>query len=118
MVIYYNKPHINVKESKADYTLSTINLIEEYQQNEGATDKKYSEHVLQVEGKIFEISAQQGNSVITLKDKGSESSVICQMIAEENNSILKLKKGDIIRIKGVCTGYLLDVIMVRCILVQ
>ncbi len=118
MVTYYNKPHINVRETKVDYTLSTINLIEEYQQDEGATDKKYSEHVLQLEGKIFEISAQQGNSVITLKDKGSESSVICQMMAEENKKMLKLKKGDNISIKGVCTGYLLDVIMVRCILVE
>jgi hypothetical protein len=40
------------------------------------------------------------------------------MQAEDNKRALTLRKGQRITIKGVCTGYLLDVIMVRCIIVE
>ena len=35
---------------------------------------------------------------------------------ENNLNVLKLRKDNQITIKGICTGYLLDIIMVRCVL--
>ncbi len=114
----YNKPHVNVKKSEAAYALTAQNLISEYQRNETETNEKYFEIVIQVKGKIFEISTLKGNSVITLKDENLESSIICHMIPEENIRVFELQKGQDIEIKGISTGYLLDVIMVRCTLVE
>lgn len=105
-------------ESEATYVLTAQNLIDEYRDNETDTDKKYSETVIQVRGKVFEISTLKGNSVITLKDEELESSIICHMLPEDNKRTLQIKKGDEINIKGICTGYLMDVIMVRCTLVD
>ena len=115
---YYNKPHVDVKASEATYVLTAQNLIDDYQQNENDSNKKYSENVILVKGKVFEISTLKGNSIITLKDEGLESSIICHMIPEDNKRALQFKKGDEINIKGICTGYLMDVIMVRCTLVE
>jgi len=115
---YYNKPHVNVEKSDAVYRLTSQNLIKEYQENEKNTNEKYTEQVIQIEGDVYEISTLRGNSVVTLNDRGSESSIICHMQAEDNKKVLSLKKGARVTIKGVCTGYLLDVIMVRCILVE
>ena len=117
-IYFYNKPHVDVMKSEATYVLSAQNLIDEYRENEMDSDKKYSEAVIQVKGKVFEISTLKGNSVITLKDEGLASSIICHMLPEDNKRILQFKKGDEINIKGVCTGYLMDVIMVRCTLVD
>lgn len=117
-VYYYNKPHVNVQKSEAAYVLTAQNLINEYQENEVETDKKYSEKVIQVKGKIFEISTLKGNSIITLKDENSDSGIICHMLPDENLKTLKLKKGQDIEIKGISTGYLLDVMMVRCTLAK
>ncbi len=117
-IYYYNKPHVDVKESEAAYVLTAQNLINEYRENETDTDKKYSETVIQVKGKVFEISTLKGNSVITLKDEELESSIICHMLPEDNKRTLQIKKGDEINIKGISTGYLMDVIMVRCTLVD
>jgi len=117
-IYLYNKPHVDVKDSEAAYVLTAQNLIDEYQTNEMDTNKKYSETVIQVKGTIFEISTLKGNSVITLKDEGLESSIICHMLPEENKRTLQFKKGDEINVKGICTGYLMDVIMVRCTLVD
>ena len=115
---YYNKPHVNVEKSNAVYSLTAQNLIREYQENEKNTNEKYTERVIQIEGNIYEISTLRGNTVVTLKDSVSESSIICHMQAEDNKRVLSLKKGSRVTLKGVCTGYLLDVIMVRCILVE
>ena len=115
---YYNKPHVNVEKSDAVYSLTAENLIKEYQENEIHTNEKYTERVIQIEGDVHEISTLKGSSVVTLKDPNMESSIICHMQAEDNKLALTLKKGQRISVKGVCTGYLLDVIMVRCILVE
>jgi hypothetical protein len=115
---YYNKPHVDVRASEATYMLTAQNLIDEYRENEIESNKKYSEIVIQVKGKVFEISILKGNSVITLKDEGLESSIICHMLPEDNKRALQFKKGDEINVKGICTGYLMDVIMVRCTLVD
>ena len=115
---YYNKPHVNVEKSNAVYSLTAQNLIKESQENEKNTNEKYTERVIQIEGNIYEISTLRGNTVVTLKDSVSESSIICHMQAEDNKRVLSLKKGSRVTLKGVCTGYLLDVIMVRCILVE
>ena len=115
---YYNKPHVDVKKSDAAYSLTAQHLIKEYQENETNTNEKYSEKVIQVEGDVYEVTTLRGNSVVTLNDPNSESSIICHMQAAHNKGALALKKGQKITIKGFCTGYLLDVIMVRCILVE
>jgi len=40
------------------------------------------------------------------------------MLAESSNDIQNLKEGQIVVLKGVCTGFLMDVILVRCVLVN
>ncbi|MCM4167804.1 hypothetical protein KCTC52924_01391 [Arenibacter antarcticus] len=114
----YNKPHVNIQKTDADYHLSAQQLIRDYEDFEIESNKKYSERLIEVEGQIHEVSTLRGNMVIALKPANSPSSVICHMLPEESEKVLMLKKGQIIKIKGKCTGYLLDVIMVRCILVQ
>ena len=115
---YYNKPHVNVKKAEAVYVITAKNLISHYQENEAEANAKYAENIIQVKGVIFDISTLKGSSVITLKDENLDSSIICHMLPEENRITLELKKGQNIEIKGISTGYLLDVIMVRCTLVK
>lgn len=117
-IYFYNKPHVDVKKSPAAYVLSAQNLIKEYRQNEVDTNAKYTESVIQVQGKIFEVSTLKGNGVITIKDNDNESSIICHMLPEENRKIIRLRKGQDVVVKGICTGYLLDVMMVKCTLVE
>lgn len=117
-IYFYNKPHVDVTNTEATYVLTAENLIKEYQENEIGSTEKYSENVILVKGKVFEVSTLKGNSVITLKDDSSESSIICHLLSGENLKILDLRKGQNVSIKGICTGYLLDVIMVRCTLVE
>ena len=114
----YNEPLLNVQKSKADIEVLAQNILEDYRKDEVSANKKYVGNLIQIQGKVSKISVEDGNSVITLKDINEESSIMCHMSPEENLKALKLKNGDQIVLKGICTGYLMDVIMVRCILIN
>ena len=114
----YNEPLLNVQKSKADIEVLAENILEDYRQDEVSANKKYVGNLIQIQGNVSKISIDNGNSVIILKDANEESSIMCHMSPEENLKALKLKNGDQIVLKGICTGYLMDVIMVRCILIN
>lgn len=114
----YNKKPAEVKDIDADYSLSALKLSNLYSTNEKLADEKYGNKILIVKGSIANIDFENGNGIITLKDANNTSSIICHLTPIENKKALSLKKGSTIKIKGVCTGYLLDVMLDRCVIVN
>ena len=114
----YNKPLLNIAKSTADLEIMAQEILDDYRTDENIANKKYVDNVIQIKGEISDITIENGNGIISLKDLKGESSVMCHMSPEENLKVLKLKKDSIITIKGICTGYLLDVVMVRCIIIN
>lgn len=114
----YNKPHLNIKQENASLFLTIDELIEEFQNDEFKASEKYTDKIIQIKGTIFDISLLEGNSVITLKNNDQIVGIHCNMNPEDNLKSIKLKKGDIIEIKGICTGFLLDIVMVKCVLIN
>ena len=114
----YNKPHLNVDKTNADFVISIQNLLDDYKNDENFANSKYVDQIIQIKGEISDILIENGNSVIIFKDSTQASSIMCHMSPEENLKVLKLKKDGKITIKGICTGYLLDVIMIRCVVVN
>ncbi len=114
----YNKPFRDIKNSNAEFVVSAQELLSDYQADENLANKKYVDKLIQIKGEIVDISIAKGNSIITLKDINGFSSIICHMLPEDNLNSLKLKKGDEVFIKGICTGYLLDIMMIRCIIIN
>lgn len=112
----YNKPHTDVYASDPDYTLTAKALIETFKTDEVRANSLYLDKIIEVEGVIKDISAADGNSVITLSVENSIESVICNMYPTENKKALGLHTGQKIRVKGICTGFLLDVILVRAVI--
>lgn len=114
----YNKPHVNVEKEKAELVIRADRLIEDFQNNESEANTKYVDKILQLEGTVSRISFENGNGFVTLKGQNEGSGVLCQMMPVENKNILKYKVGSKVMIKGICTGYLIDVTMVRCVFVD
>ena len=107
----WTKPHRKVEASKA-ITVTANQIATAYESNEAIANTQYLDKVLEVNGEIASIAAnQKGEPVITLK--GSDmSGVICTL---EGAAPATLKAGTPVQLKGICTGYLTDVVLVRCI---
>ena len=114
----YFKPHVNVAESTPDISLATPTLLNDFQNDENKANTAYLEKIIMVSGKILELTTADGNGVITLDGEGAFGSVICHLSPEENKKLVNLKEGQNISIKGICTGYLMDVILVKCVIIN
>lgn len=108
----YTKPHRNVANAKS-VNVTAINLVTSYESNEANANTLYLDKVLEVRGEINDVSKnQKGETVITLKGTDM-SGVICTL---EGMATPAIKPNSSVAIKGICTGFLTDVVLVRCVL--
>lgn len=114
----YNKPHKDLSKATADYVLSTEEIINDFKSDEPSANEKYLDKVVQVKGLIRSMDTTNGHGVITLRNGNGIESVICNMDPAENQKILGLEAGQTIEAKGICTGFLLDVMLVRAVIVN
>ncbi len=108
----YTKPHRSVAKAKT-IQISATDLVSAYEKNEAGANSLYLDKVLEVRGEVNEVSKnQKGETVITLK--GSDmSGLICTL---EGTAATEVKPNSSVVIKGICTGFLTDVVLVRCVL--
>jgi len=105
----YTKPHRDVQHIKA-MAVAATKLVADYEANEAHADSTYLDKVLEVAGEITEITKnQKGETVIALDGTGI-GTVRCTL---EDSVRHDIKTGVSVIIRGICTGYLTDVIMVR-----
>ncbi|ARV14933.1 OB-fold protein [Polaribacter sp. SA4-12] len=110
----YNKPHINVADSKSDITLTADKIINDFSSDESKANTIYLDKIVSVSGEVSELNLEKGKGIITLKTNDDFGSVLCHLSEESTKKMSSLRKGQTISVKGICTGYLLDVILVKC----
>ncbi len=88
---YVMAPPKDIRASKADISLKTDAFLAEFNSNMSDAEKKYTDKIIAIEGKISEVE----DNGITIDNK-----VFCQL---ENTS--QLKKGTVIKVKGLFIGY-------------
>jgi len=115
----YNKPHTDVNTSVSDYTVTIENIANDFNQNEEQANQKYLDKIIQIEGIIKNVDILDGHGTITLTDsKDPTKTVVCNMAVSENMKMITLQQGQKITIKGICTGYLMDVMLVKTVIVN
>ncbi|MGZ8558976.1 MAG: OB-fold protein [Chitinophagaceae bacterium] len=119
----YNRTHEDTAQIKPDYSLTASSLLKEFELYEPASNKKFRDKVLLVEGMVKDVVRDdRGLYSLILGDSTSMSSVRCSMDSAHNHEAKIAKKGDWLAMKGICAGFnaddLLgsDVILVRCVI--
>jgi hypothetical protein len=113
----FNMKHTNMAKAKPDFIVTASSLQKEFEDNEKIASTKYINKILEVTGTIGSITPADSNNInISLKTGSDISSVICTFHAIANLS--KLKTGDEISIRGECSGFLMDVLLNNCAIVQ
>lgn len=114
----YNKSHVNVKNTKADYILSPAKLISDYSSDEINADKNYVNKIIKIKGKISFVSTSNGKGTVTFNIPNSETGITCSFQSSESVKIGKLRTNHQVIIKGICAGMLLDIMMKECVIVE
>ncbi|MEJ8757157.1 hypothetical protein WG947_09130 [Pontibacter sp. H259] len=115
-LLMYNKPHRDTASSESDFAVEAPALLQEFTENEPAANQKYLDKVVAVKGKVKSITTdEEGNINLTLNANNDMAGVICTIPKAEASSAADVKEGDEVTVKGVCTGVLMDVVLIRCV---
>ena len=105
----WNKPQQNIKNAPAIQIQATA-IFNEYSTNEKTANARYIDKIVEVTGTVNSVSKNaEGKTVVLLKTDDLMFGVNCTM--EED---VQVKEGDTVSLKGICTGYLTDVVLIRC----
>jgi len=111
----FNKPHQGIGGKEAAYTLESKQLFTEYDQNESSANKKYLGKIVCVYGKVMDRATDAKGTLSLILEGGDMAGVGCQFDKSAIKDIEGVKKGQVIKVKGVCTGMLMDVVLVDCV---
>lgn len=112
----YNKPVASLENKKPDVEVSAAKLISDYEADEKAANETYLGKVVEVAGKVAAIAVEEGKTKVQIETGNPMSMIICEL--EDGSEAGALKDGDEVKIKGMCSGYLSDVILVQASLVK
>ena len=104
----------NLENEVAELTLSSNDLIKNYITNEEYANKLYAGKIIEVTGFIKEITFLNDTSTIILDSENETFGVICDINPNQKEKIKTLKQQQKIRVKGICKGFLKDVILLNC----
>lgn len=118
----YNRTHKDTAKLKPDYLIVATDLLNEFESNQKASETKYWDKVIRVEGMVKEvIKDDKGFYTVVLGDTASMSSVRCSIDSVHNSEAAGVIRGRVIALKGICSGFNADemlgsdVILVRSV---
>jgi hypothetical protein len=112
----YNRGMLDTHQLKPIFKINAQELLKQFETNESGATSRYTDKTISVGGIVSYTNVTDTSASIYLNDASSVASVICVFQKDSYKESNKLKTGDSVTIKGICSGYLMDVIMVRCVL--
>mgnify|MGYP000737044196 CR=1 FL=1 len=112
----YNKPHVNVAENSADIIQTANMLFIDFSTDETKANSTYLDKIIAVKGTIANIAEEGEKRVVTLQTSDDFGSVICYLTEEDSKNSAQIQEGQTLVLKGICTGFLMDVILVKCVI--
>jgi hypothetical protein len=114
----YQKEPPDIREQKGDVEITAVDLLKAFQQDEMAGNTKYVDKILIVAGTVTGIQTDSsGQATVSLQTNDLLAAVTCSFY-QDDAGVKKIKAGSAVRIKGVCTGMLTDVVLNKCSLVE
>jgi hypothetical protein len=114
---YYNLKPKDLSDARPDFVMSATLLQKAFEDNESAATAKYVSKVIEVSGEIASVKPGENNSInIAFKTGSDVSAVICTFPAA--NKPGDLAAGSSVTIRGVCSGYLMDVLLNNCVIAK
>jgi tRNA_anti-like len=109
----YNKPRPDISKVPPSVIIDAGSLYQDYQKDEASSDKKYLDKIIQVNGTVTEVEQTDSSVSIELSGTGT-GGVNCSIINADRKKMDVPQKGSLVKIKGRCSGFLMDVNIVDC----
>lgn len=116
----YHRGQTSAAEMPVKESVTAPDLFSAFEMDEPAAMDRFvgtSEQVIEVKGGIRSIEPSGPELTNVVLETGNDmGGVVCEFSAAEVPAAWKA--GSTVKIKGICTGMLLDVVLVRCVAVE
>ena len=112
------QPNTNSLTAKADHYITSEDLLDSFISNEELANKTYVEKTIEVEGIVKEVTFLNNRYTVLLQGNGSYTCIMCDMKEDQVAQVQTLAKGSSVVLKGICKGFLMDAILLNCVLVK
>jgi hypothetical protein len=113
----FKKSETSVASHKTDITVDAPMLLKAFETNEDSANLRYLDKIIQVSGVVATVSHDSLGYSVYLKEKDAMSGIMCSF-DEPALDTGRVKTGSTVKIKGMCTGYLMDVVLNKCLVVE
>ena len=111
----YQKPVDKMKSMSVDEKIEAQAMFEAFELDEAKANQRFLDKVVAVKGIVSKTTKDDDKATIFLETEDMLASIMCQM--EDLNTSLP-QEGEEVTVKGICTGYLTDVVLVRSIIMK
>lgn len=115
----YNRKPADLSSVDASVTTDAHSLVAMYEKDEQKANGLYLGKAVDVTGSIAEVNNQLDTMVNFILSATDEMHrVSCLMNVNRIDDLKQYRAGDKITVRGICTGYLMDVELNRCVVVK
>jgi hypothetical protein len=113
----YNLKPKDLQNVTPDFIISSTEIQKAFEDDEKAASAKYINKVAEVTGEVITITRSENSSFNVSLQTGSDlSKVICTFNKVKDPSVFNLGKQ--ITLRGECSGFLMDVLLNNCAVVE
>ena len=113
----YNRGMAGAASLPVKESVSAPQLLDDFQTDEAAALKRYVgdvEQVVQVTGTIRNMEPVGTDKTNVILESGNDlAAVVCEF--DNKDLPIDWRSGATVSVKGICTGMLMDVVLVRCV---
>jgi hypothetical protein len=114
----WNKGHDSI--GKPDFVTTATDITAEFEKDENEAMKKYIGQdskmiVIQISGKITDVKNDTSGITIALETGDPMNGVSCVLDKFTKGKRTDYKVGEEVKLKGLCTGKTMDVVIDRCV---
>lgn len=109
----FNRTGKDTSKKAADFSLTAENLCAAFEADEMQANAQYLDKVIEVEGTLMN---QENGDHLILTLKGTDLVNLRAELAVDQSP--QLNSGDLVKLKGICTGSLLDVVLTECVIID
>ena len=112
----YNKKHDDLKKASADINISSTELFNAFSNNENEANTKYLNKIIEITGVVSKVERSDNSIQIFLETGDPMFGINCDM--DTGTSGFDVHAGETVTLRGICSGYLMDVALSRCVLIE
>lgn len=111
----YQRPVGSLTNEVANFSVPASTFFQEFEADENAANTKYLDKIIRVTGQVKGTNFEGDSPNIVLETGDEMFGVVCQL--DPTKALpTQLPVGTTVNIKGNCTGKLMDVVLVNCII--